>query len=380
MFHQVPTGEFLFKKIQGGHFFCLEMTTTFDDWESLQEAGGKKVRSDVLIRKIQERNATSRTWKTWIYCQWWTLKETTIPKKCGIFLPHILNFPAKFADVLYVQSMGMQGTPGWWRGRGGRRWRGRESTSRWGLVEHHRLNEMEVFWGLGMFSMKWIELHWNGKNMKVLAQIKQTLLLETDQVTDMKKLVNTWFGTRLNILETGVREVTPWILFSAKGSEKKTGVDFRRTKSKPLKQRWRKWKRTCLLDTSFGGELRLNLWQLLAFPWERWGDLTHGNCVFSFSRLELLTWTSHQESNQSWTHNLNLFHISPLFLLIFQRLWTNLCFFFLGFIITLICKPQKTHPPFWWTQPLGGPIFFSDRPPSTSALSDVEKGAHRMWH
>lgn len=232
-------------------FFCHE-TTTFDDWESLQEAGGKKVRSDVLIRKIQERNATSRTWKTWIYSQWWTLKETTIPKKCGIFLPHILNFSAKFADVLYVQSMACKALQVDEEDEEEEDEEEEKAPADEDLGGHHRLNEMEVFWGLGMFSMKWIELHWNCKNMKVSAQIKQTLLLETDQVTDMKKLVNRWFGTRLNILETGVREVTPWILFSAKGSEKKkNGVDFRRTKSKPLKQRWRKWKRTCLLDTSW---------------------------------------------------------------------------------------------------------------------------------
>lgn len=358
MFHQVPTGEFLFKKIQGGHFFCLEMTTTFDDWESLQEAGGKKVRSDVLIRKIQERNATSRTWKTWIYCQWWTLKETTIPKKCGIFLPHILNFPAKFADVLYVQSMGMQGTPGWWRGRGGRRWRGRESTSRWGLVEHHRLNEMEVFWGLGMFSMKWIELHWNGKNMKVLAQIKQTLLLETDQVTDMKKLVNTWFGTRLNILETGVREVTPWILFSAKGSEKKNRGGFQEDEIKAIEAEMKEMKEDLPVGYVIWRRTKTKPLAVVGFSVRKMGRFdTWKLCFFflSFGIVNLNITPGKQSILNTQFESLPYF--TPVFVDLPKTLDKSL-FFFLGIHHHPNLQTPKNPPPVLVDPTTGGPHFF----------------------
>ena len=136
MFQQVPHQVNSCTKIPGGHFFCHE-TTTFDDWESLQEAGGKKVRADVLIRKIQERNATSRMWKTWtymIFLPMMNLKRDNIPKMWDILATH-LELSCEICWCFIRPIYGMQGTPGWWRGRGGRRWRGRESTSRWGLVE-----------------------------------------------------------------------------------------------------------------------------------------------------------------------------------------------------------------------------------------------------
>lgn len=200
---------------------------------------------------------------------------------------------------------------------------------------------------------------------KVSAQIKQTLLLETDQATDMKTLVNRWFGTRLNILETGVRSDEDDLNSRPPKGPEKTGVDFRRTKSKPLKQRWRKWKRTCLLDTSFGGELRLNLWQLLAFPWERRWDLTHGNGAFSFFRKFGIVNLNITPGKQSI---LNTQFQSPYFTLFFVDLPKTLDES-LGFI-TPICNPKKLHPPVLVDHNWGP----SDQPFRTSKKELIECG------
>ena len=269
-------------------------------------------------------------WKTWIYMLFLPMMKHS--KNVGYSCHTSWNFPAKFVDVLYVQSMACKALQ---------------------VDEEDEEEEDEEEKAPADEDLCWTPpTQWNGGILgpgDVLNEMDRTSLkwkehegFSTDQANPLawNRSSNWHEETCEQVIRNQIEHIIwnrcpvrrrPLEFSTAEGSRKNRG-GFQEDEIKAIEAEMKEMKEDLSVGYVIWRRTKTEPLAVVGFSVERRWDLTHGNGAFAFFRLELLTWTSHQESNQSWTHNLNLFHISPLFLLIFQRLWTNLWFFCLGFI------------------------------------------------
>ena len=334
---------------------------------------------------------------TWFFCQWWN-----IPKMWDILATHLRTFLWNLLMFYTLKIYGMQEASWWSEGSNPQQYQSLCSVKALQVDEEDEEEEDEEeekapadedllnlggtptqynSYGLclGMFSIHCRTS--NGKNIKVASTDQANPLAwnrssnwheETCEQVIRNQIEHFIWKYLKQVSDPSRRLEFSTAVFGSRKKNKRGG--FQEDEIKAIEAEMKEMKEDLPVGYVIWRRTKTKPLAVVGIFREKDGEIWH---------MEIVPFLSLTPEKQSIlnTQFESLPYVTPVFVDL-PKTWTNLCFFFLGIHhFTLICNPKNhLNPPFWWTQPLGDPFFVSDGPPSTSAPSAVEKGAHRMRH